>query len=119
MTRKKRQFSLKSMLLLALVCVSTIAASSEWWRASKGQEQAVTRIVSNGGWVKYQYQLDERTAPYGFEWLIARCGIDSFNRVKSVSLKSRITDLMMLNFRFASRSWICGHPGFRKNTKRH
>ena len=53
---------------------------------AQNQRQAVAKIVKDGGWIKYDFQVGTQSAPVGPAWLTNYLGIDYFNSIVEASM---------------------------------
>lgn len=84
------QFSLRSLMIFVLVCGALLGWGGTYYRRLNEQRQAVTRILSLGGSVQYDYQWQEgnpdySASPPGPKLLRMMLGDDAFARVEKVS----------------------------------
>jgi hypothetical protein len=100
--RRWLQFSLRSLLILTLICAVGSAWVARRIEQKRKEREIVAAIIKSGGEVYYDYQVDpagivhggaERLTPTSPEWLRQLFGDNFFNDVKSVRFIGRDAQL--------------------------
>ncbi|NNE00373.1 MAG: hypothetical protein HKN47_23895 [Pirellulaceae bacterium] len=95
-TFPRLRYSLRTLLVLFLLGSLLFRMGFVWHSRSLEQRRIVQQLITSGGWVKYEFEVDGFKEPRGPAWLRKRLGMDHFNRVARASVPADFLSLRAL-----------------------
>jgi hypothetical protein len=115
--RSRLRFSVRGLLLLILVIGCALGWIARVVRTGRVQGRAVAAIYQAGGWVLYDWELEDGQStstwnPRWPKWLMDRLGFEYFGNVVFVNLHDRGTDAVLVQVARLTRLKQLHRPGF-------